>query len=154
MRIVNASLLALLVAGASGTSQAGIDPAKLPPPAAKQGITFAADIQPLFEASCLRCHGADKPKGGLRLDSLEGVLRGSKEGKVVIPGKAETSPLLIAVSHLDPEMAMPPKPKPGKGNAAGNPGGPGGQGKGGPPPKPLTPEQVGLVRAWINQGAK
>ena len=80
---------------------------------------------------------------------------------------------MVAVSGLDPESAMPQKRKPGKGGRAdpevreaivlgrasrrsrwtGRPGGPGGPG-GFTPPKDLTPEEVGLIRAWIDQGAK
>ena len=169
------------------------DRAKLPPPARQQGLTYAKDIRPLFEASCFRCHGDEKQKGDLRLDSLETVLQGGEDGKVVVPGDSAKSLLVMAVSGLDEEHAMPPKRKPG------GPGGPGGRGFGGPgrqrppgepqaapntdpskspPPsqvrpgtgpggnrpggggpgggmsKPLTPEQVGFVRAWIDQGAK
>ena len=172
--------IALLLAGFTtlGSSAfAGPDLSKLPPPASRQGVTFAADIRPLFEASCIRCHGADKPKGGLRLDSLEGVLKGTKEGKILVPGNSEKSLLVVAVSRLDDKSAMPPKPRAGRGRggpgapggspatpAEGQasapkdgaaPGGPGGaRGPMGPMPKPLTPEQVGLVRAWVDQGAK
>jgi hypothetical protein len=120
----------------------------------------------------------------LRLDSLEGALQGSKDGKVIVPGQSTKSPLIIAVARLDPEKAMPPTKRPGGG--PGGPGGPGGWGGGpggsgggpggppptgggggpppgaggpphggfGPPPKPLTAEQVGLLRAWVDQGAK
>jgi len=149
-----------------------LDLSKLPPPASEQDVTYAKQIRPLFEASCLRCHGEQKPKAGLRLDSREGVLKGSKEGKVITPGDSKQSLLVIAVAQLDPETAMPPKrrarpggPPPGErppgapagdeahGPGPGGPGGPGGRPPG-PPPKPLTPEQVGLVRAWIDQGAK
>jgi hypothetical protein len=148
---------------------AEVDLSKLPPPAKKQGVTYEHDIRPLFEASCVGCHGSQRPKAGLRLDSLEGVLKGSRDSKVVTPGNSEKSALLIAVSRIDDESAMPPK-RQGRG-AGGGPGGnrqvhpgadgtnqppAGGAGRGpqGPPPKPLTPEQVGLVRAWIDQGAK
>ena len=167
------ALLGVLITSASST-RAEVDLSKLPPPAERKGVTYEKDIHPLFEASCIRCHSGDKPKAGLRLDSLEGVLKGTKEGKVVIAGKSKESSLVIAVSHLDAEMAMPPKPKPGRGGPGGGPGaggqqpggpppagaapgGPGGGPRGGgfgPPPKPLTAEQVGLVRAWIDQGAK
>src|SRR5687767_12166483 len=124
-----------------------VDLSKLPPPAARKDVTYAKDIKPLFDASCIKCHGADKPKAGLRLDSLEAVLKGSKEGKVIEVGKSEKSPLVIAVSQLDPELSMPPKkssrPKPG---APGGGAGGGDAAKPGqpvpPPPKPLTPEQV------------
>jgi len=156
-------MTALAVTG--GSALAGpIDVSKLPPPAAKADVTYAVDIRPLFEASCVRCHGADRPKAGLHLDSLEGALRGSKEGKVITPGSSEKSLLVVAASRLDPKTAMPPEPRP---NRRGGPGGPGGSGTNapagagggprgpmGPPPKPLTGEQVGLVRAWIDQGAK
>jgi hypothetical protein len=169
-------LCILALVGATAVA-APIDPSKLPPPATQKGVTYEKDIHPILQASCLRCHGPERPKGGLRLDTLEGVLKGSKDGKVLTPGQSEKSLLVIAVSQLDPHSAMPPKPRqgrpsqpgpggPGSPPAAGNngpaspdaPGGappaPGGPGRPkGPPPKPLTSEQVGLVRAWIDQGA-
>lgn len=148
LRTATFALLGVLTASVSN-ARAEVDLSKLPAPADRKGVTYEKDIRPLFEASCIRCHGADKPKAGLRLDNLEGVIKGTKEGKVVIAGKSKESPLVLAVSHLDEEMAMPPKPKPGRGGPGGGPGKPPG-----PPPKPLTPEQVGLVRAWIDQGAK
>jgi len=158
------------------TAFAGPDISKLPPPSKQQNITYAKDIKPLFEASCVRCHSGDRAKAGLHLDSLEGVLKGTKEGKVIAPGKSEQSDLVIAVARLDEKPAMPPMRGPGRGGPGG-PGGPagsggqkppgapsgapsGGPGAGGPgfqkgpPPKPLTPDQVSLVRGWIDQGAK
>ena len=137
---------------------AAIDIAKLPAASAQKDLTYAKDIKPLFEASCFRCHGEKQKKGGIRLDSLEAVLKGGKEGKIVEVGDAVKSHLLLSVSQLDPETAMPPKPKarkapPGGANApAGGPGKPPGENL--PPAMPLTAEQVGLVRAWIDQGAK
>ena len=143
-------------------SAPAVDTSKLPPPSSRKDVTYEKDIKPIFEASCTKCHGAERPKAGLRLTTLADVLKGGKEGKVIEVGKSEKSSLVIAVSQLDPEMAMPPKKGGGRGprgggpggtnGPAGGPGGPGGQG--GPPPKPLTPEQVGLVRAWIDAGAK
>ena len=151
-----------------------IDVSKLPPAADKKGVTYAKDIRPIFEASCFRCHGEEKQKGELRLDSLQAVLKGGEDGKVIVPGASKKSLLVIAAARIDDETAMPPKPKPGgpggnrpggpggrggpggPGGAGGGrgPGGPGGPGGFGPPPKPLTPEQVGLIRAWVDQGAK
>src|SRR5208283_3860347 len=98
-----------------------------------------------------------------------GVLKGSKDGAVIVAGNSEKSKLVLAISRLDDEIAMPPKPRARR----GGPGGPGGQPNGGgegrppgmaqggtnqaqprgqmgPPPKPLTAEEVGLVRAWID----
>jgi hypothetical protein len=151
-----------------------VDVSKLPPPADKKGLTYAKDIRPLFEASCFRCHGEQRQKGELRLDSLEAALKGGEDGKVIVPGASKKSLLVIAAAQIDEETAMPPKPKPGgpgvpgagggpgnrpPGGPANRPpggpgGGPGGPGGFGPPPKPLTPEQVALVRAWVDQGAK
>jgi cytochrome c len=175
-------VLTLMAAGWSAAATE-VDLSKLPPPASKQGVTFATDIQPLLQASCIRCHGSERPKAGLRLDSLDAALKGSKDGKVIVPGNSKESPLVLAVSQLDEEKAMPPKFKPGRhgpggpggfggpggpppggpgsdappgGPPPGGPGGPQGGMRGGfgPPPKPLTADQVGLVRAWIDQGAK
>ena len=113
-----------------------IDASKLPPALDKKDVTYTADVKPLFEKSCVKCHGAEKPKGKLRLDSLEGILKGGEDGKVVTPGKSTESMLIANIAHLgDPDDYMPP-PK----NKAGI--------------QPLTKEEIGLVRAWIDQGAK
>src|ERR1700761_1387125 len=115
-----------------------IDVSKLPPPSTKTGVTYAADIKPIFEPACFGCHGAKtpKPKGGLRLDTLELTLKGGEDGPAVVPGDSAKSPLVANVAHLgDPDDFMPP-PK-NRGNIP-----------------PLTPAQIGLVRAWIDQGAK
>ncbi|MGA2174130.1 MAG: c-type cytochrome domain-containing protein [Verrucomicrobiota bacterium] len=161
-----------------------VDVSKLPPAADKQGLTYDKDIQPFFQASCIRCHGKEKPKASFQLDSLAGALKGGHDGKMIVPGESKKSLLVAAAARIDDKIAMPPQRKPrgpggpggpppgGPGNGpppsgdaggAGGPGGPpgpggpggqGGPGRGGPPPKPLTAEQVGLIRAWIDQGAK
>src|SRR5208282_484086 len=63
-----------------------LDLSKLPPVADKKGVTFANDIRPIFQTSCVRCHSSGKRRGDLRVDSLEGLLAGGKDGKVVVPG--------------------------------------------------------------------
>jgi hypothetical protein len=110
------------------------DLSKLPPASDKKGLTYAKDIRPLFEASCFRCHGEERHRGDLRLDSLEAVLTGGQDGKVVVPGKSKESLLVIAVAQLDDETAMPPKRGGGRGGpgGAGGPRGPGGRGGFGP----------------------
>ncbi|CAN5559366.1 hypothetical protein BH09VER1_BH09VER1_38600 [soil metagenome] len=131
-------LIPALVAFGFATSLALGDPdlSKLPPPSTKPDITYAADIRPIFEVSCFRCHGEEKQKANLRLDSLEAIPKGTSKGDVIYPNDSAKSTLVISVSRLDPENAMPPSHK---GQQAKN---------------ALTPEQVGLVRAWIDQGAK
>jgi len=131
------SLASMLAQGAEKDKPAvRIDPGKLPPAASKPDVTYNADIKPIFEKSCVKCHGGEKPKGKLRLDSLEGALKGGEDGKVVTPGKSTESMLILNIAHLgDPDDYMPP-PK----NKAGI--------------GPLTKEEIGLIRAWIDQGAK
>src|SRR5579872_3013027 len=131
LKPVSTPLLLSLLAVYRLAGATEVDLSKLPPPVDKTGVTYAKDIQPMLEASCTRCHGAERPKAGLRLDSLEGALKGSKDGKVIAPGNSKDSLLVVAVSQLDEEKAMPPKFKPGR-HGPGGPGGPGG-GPGGPP---------------------
>ena len=52
---------------------ADIDWSKLPPAATTENVTFEKDIAPILKATCVRCHGAERPKAGLRLDTLEGI---------------------------------------------------------------------------------
>ena len=110
---------------------------QLPPASTKQGVTYATDIKTILDASCAKCHSGDKPKARLKLDSLEGALKGSKDGKILTPGDSANSFVVKSVAHLtsDHDVWMPPL-----NNRAGI--------------KPLTPEQIGLIRAWIDQGAK
>ena len=109
----------------------------LPPTSTKQGVTYATDIKTILDASCVKCHGVDKPKARLQLNSLEAALKGGKDGKIVTAGDSANSFIVKSVAHLtaDHDTWMPPLQ-----NRAGI--------------KPLTPEQIGLIRAWIDQGAK
>lgn len=180
-----------------------LDPGKLPAASGKKGITYQKDIRPLLEASCFNCHGEERQRGELRLDSLEALLKGGETGKIVTPGSSAKSLLVYAAAQVNDDIAMPPKRpaggppgppggpggpgsfqpppdvlkrfdkdgdgqlneserramaaefRPGGGQQGGGPGNrPGGPGRPGGPPKPLTAEQVGLLRAWIDQGAK
>ena len=113
-----------------------MDLSKIPPASDKTGVTYATDIKPILDKSCTKCHDGEKPKAKLRLDSLEGVLKGGEDGKVVQPGNGAGSMLVHNIAHAgDPDDYMPP-PR----NKAGI--------------GPLTKEQIGLIRAWIDQGAK
>jgi len=113
-----------------------IDASKLPPPAEAKGITYAKDIKPSFDKSCIKCHGPEKQKGKLRLDSLEAALKGGEDGKVVLPGDSAGSILVHNVAHIgDEDDFMPPPDNKDK-------------------IPPLNREQIGLIRAWIDQGAK
>jgi Planctomycete cytochrome C len=131
-----ATAVSLSVLSAQGAEKKGVDLSKIPPASDKTGVTYAVDIKPMFEKSCVKCHDGQKPKGKLRLDGLADVLKGGEDGKVVLPGNSAGSMLIHNVAHAgDPDDYMPP-PR----NKAGIP--------------PLTKEQIGLIRAWIDQGAK
>jgi hypothetical protein len=133
------------------------DPSKLPPASKQEGVTFEKDIHPIFDENCVRCHGDQRPKANLRLDNLEGVMKGSKDGKVLVAGHSEQSGLVFAVSEINGKISMPPKPRPPRApapNADGSTNAPAPAAAPAHPWKPLTVEQVGLIRAWIDQGAK
>jgi mono/diheme cytochrome c family protein len=125
--------VAIAVAAGLSTRAADPDLKKLPKPADKTGLTYAADIKPLFEKSCFKCHGPDKQKAKLRVDSLEALKKGGEDGDVLSVGNSEKSRLVHSVARiLDEDENMPPE---GKGD-------------------PLSKDQVALIRAWIDQGAK
>ena len=126
-------LLAALAVACSFAAAA----APLPPASAKTGLTYATDIKPIFDANCVKCHSGEKPKARIHMDTLAGILKVTKRGAIVTPGNGANSLLVKAVAHQteDHDGWMPPLP-----NKAGA--------------KTLTPDEIGLVIAWINQGAK
>lgn len=93
-------------------------------------VDFVKSIQPLLEKRCIECHGDKKQKAELRLDSKDAALKGSEDGKVIIPGKPDESSVVKRISlpegHDD---IMPPKGD------------------------PLTKEQIELIKKWITEGA-
>jgi mono/diheme cytochrome c family protein len=81
-------------------------------PAAADGKFFESRIRPLLAEHCFECHGPDKQKSGLRLDSAEAVRKGGSSGDpAVVPGDPAKSLLVKAVRHVDGVTAMPPKKK-------------------------------------------
>jgi hypothetical protein len=157
MRHISASLVTALAFASFPIVAAPLpDPGKLPPASKQEGVTYAKDIHPMFDQACLRCHGEQRPKANLRLDSVEGVLKGSKDGKVIEPGHSEQSKLVFAVSEINGKISMPPKPRPPRArvDAIGVTNTPPPMAPPQHPWTPLTTEQVGLIRAWIDQGAK
>ena len=134
VRTAAASLLvgvwSLTLLTAQEPEQPGKPADKPLPPAATQTVDFETDIQPILAQSCHKCHGAEKQLGGLRLDLKADALRGGDSGKVLEPGRSSESMLIHHVAGTDPDVIMPPKGE------------------------RLTPAQIGLLRAWIDQGAR
>jgi hypothetical protein len=70
---------------------------------------FEQHVRPVLVEHCYECHGEEKQKGGLRLDSHAGWQKGGESGPALVPGKPEDSLLIKAVQRLDKDLAMPPK---------------------------------------------
>ena len=115
--------LALPTQGAITPEQAQSLPAPTTNP-----VDFSRDIKPIFEASCIKCHGRGRDKGGFRLDSRDTLLKGGDSGPAVLSGNSAQSLLISLVAGVDPDNIMPKKGS------------------------RLTPAQIGQLRAWIDQG--
>ena len=112
---------------AVGTLHGQTAPAALPP-AARAKVDFSRDIEPLFAKRCQLCHGPQQQMSGLRLDQKEAALKGGTSGKDILPGNSAGSRLIRLVSGVETKV-MPPMGA------------------------HLTPAEIGLLRAWIDQGA-
>lgn len=123
------ALLAVLLGGLA----LGVSASRAAAPLAK--VEFARDVRPILSDTCFACHGPDAKswKGGLRLDSRGGALKGGKSGKpAVVPGKLVESELWRRISTTDPDDHMPPADS----------------------GKKLAPAQVETLRKWISEGAE
>ncbi|MGV3755450.1 MAG: c-type cytochrome domain-containing protein, partial [Verrucomicrobiota bacterium] len=126
---------ALILASVTLTVQAELGDVKKLPAPAKQKVEFTKDIKPLLDKSCTECHSGEKPKGGFRTDTIENLTKGSGSDAAIIPGNSAKSPIVHYVADLIAESEMPPTDKREKYPA-------------------LTKDQIALLRAWIDQGAK
>ena len=95
-----------------------------------QEIKFQRDIAPILENRCWDCHNQESHEGELRLDTRQGMLQGGGSGvAAVIPGKPDQSYLIEVISHLDPDLKMPPEQE------------------------QLPRQEIELLTQWIKQGA-
>lgn len=100
-------------------------------PVAASVAFFASRVAPIFDDRCVQCHGPEKKKGKLRLDTFDYVMRGGKDGVVVKPGDANNSELYRRVTlPRDNKDAMPAEGKPG-----------------------LTAAELKVIEFWIASGA-
>jgi mono/diheme cytochrome c family protein len=111
-----------------------IDVSKIPLPAPRK-VDFEKEVYPMLKESCFSCHGAEKQKGKYRCDTRAGAFKDTDYGPTIVAGRSEQSALIHMVCGLIDEMLMPPpSDKPGKSEK-------------------LTADQIGILRAWIDQGA-
>lgn len=99
-------------------------------PAHPFAARYTLQIRPLLEARCFSCHNPRRrggPKGGLDLTTIEALMKGGETGPIVIPGNAEESLLILAVTYEDPFLQMPPLEE-----------------------DRLSPNEIDILRNWIN----
>ncbi len=106
-----------------------VDYAAALPSAYAGPVDFVRDIQPILRSHCYECHSADHEDGGLSLGIRERALQGGNSGPVLLAGDSAGSRLIHLVAALEKDRVMPP-------DSEG-----------------LNAEQIGLLRAWIDQGA-
>ncbi|HXG46697.1 MAG TPA: c-type cytochrome domain-containing protein, partial [Methylomirabilota bacterium] len=123
------------------------DPGTLPPPASRpsglpiaeprraEPVDFEREILPILKENCLACHNQTKAKAGLILETPQTILKGGDSGPALVPGRGAESLLLKAAAHQLEDTIMPPVGN--KSNA-----------------RNLTPEELGLLKLWIDQGAR
>ena len=123
--------LAGLIVAIFSFSTIRADAAEAPrlPEAANSVVDFERDIQPILHKRCVSCHGTSIQTNGLRLDDRDSALRGGYSGRAILPHQSAQSPLIHRVASGLEGFRMPPA-------------GPG-----------LTRHEVGVLRAWIDQGA-
>jgi hypothetical protein len=93
-------------------------------------VDFTRDVRPILQRACIRCHGPEKQKGDYRLDIRQIAIQGGESyAPNIVPGKAADSPLVKFVSG-NGDLVMPPE-----GDR-------------------LSAADVGILRLWIDQGAK
>jgi uncharacterized membrane protein/mono/diheme cytochrome c family protein len=105
-------------------------------PAPAPGPTSIAGIDPqvgaIFVKNCIGCHNSTKLKGGLALDSLEGMQNGGDDGAVVVAGKPASSEIMIRITLTPGDKDHMPPPR----------------------RTPLTAEEVGVIRSWIEKSGE
>jgi cytochrome c553 len=123
-RLLPCLYLGSLVASLNGS----LAPAADPKPDAAQVEFFEKKVRPLLAESCFQCHGPEKQRGGLRLDSRDGLMKGGESGPAIVPGQPDKSRLVEAIGYGKDDLRMPPKGK-------------------------LSDEQVAVLTAWVKMDA-
>lgn len=134
--VAGAAAVGLVLGGlaASGTAADKVQPISIADVKHDGPVDFEKEVLPILRRSCLACHNATEKESDLILETPQSILKGGGEGPSVVPGKPAESLLLQLAAHQK-EPVMPPK---GNDVKARN----------------MTPEELGLIKLWIEQGAK
>jgi WD40 repeat protein len=128
-----ALLLAVTVASTLAAPPEKPTPIAVAVPSRKEPVSYAQEVADILDAKCVGCHSGVLAESKLNLEDVPGMLKGGKHGPAVIAGKAEQSLLFQLAAHRAVPV-MPPKDKKDQ--------------------TPLTPEELGLLKLWIDAGAK
>ncbi|PWT79623.1 MAG: hypothetical protein C5B57_13640 [Blastocatellia bacterium] len=99
------------------------------PRSAANPVSYEQDVRPILAAKCFGCHGPQQQQSGLRLDLRQNALRGGDYGAVIVPGNAAESKLILRLMGTNAGLQMPPT-------------------------GPLAPEEIDVLRVWIDSGAE
>jgi ankyrin repeat protein len=127
-RLILAAALLMPVSAAWVQGDTEQTPIALPAPAPVT-VDFREHILPILESKCFACHGPRQQEAGLRLDLRQNAMRGGAYGPVIVPGRSAESKLILRVSGPMAGLQMPPTGA-------------------------LEADEIGLLRAWIDQGAE
>jgi WD40 repeat protein len=123
------SLLGLLPLSALA-DDATVEPIKVVELKRTEPLVYEKDIEPIFYKRCIACHSGSEKRGRFDLGTYDTLVKGGKRGPSIVPGKSDAS-LLIKMAGRTQKPFMPPKGE-----------------------DPLTPEELALIKLWVNQGAK
>ena len=103
-------------------------------PSLGRPVEFELDVRPILEANCIACHNVTTKEGELVLENIESILKGGASGPAVVPEKPDES-LIFKLARRGEEPLMPPTPNDRQA-------------------KEMSPQQLGILRQWIIEGAK
>src|SRR4051794_35251499 len=96
----------------------------------KDEVKYEKEIEPIFQKRCIACHSGPIKEGQLDLGSYDALIKGGRGGQAIVPGKGESSRLYKLAGRMSKPF-MPHKDE-----------------------IPLTPQELALIKLWIDQGAK
>src|SRR4051812_17230866 len=125
------TLAAALPVAAGAQSKKEQGPVKVVELNRKDPVVYEKEVEPIFYKKCIACHSGSVKEGKLDISSYEGLVKGGKRGTAIVPGKGNESLIIKLMSRTEHKPFMPPRGE-----------------------DPIVPEEMALVKLWIDQGAK